>query len=224
MSFKPNGNLVDQITEYISEKIIRNELKPGTRLYDTKLAEEMGVSRTPIREALRILERNRLVQLIPRRGVVVTEISVDQIEWFYDIFEQLYALAARRACEKCTDGDIAAIEKALSRIETSAARGEVVAYYNRIFEFAEAGIRAAGNPLLESMIREMWPVNRRIQYASLLHRRDNLKENVKLFQRAAHHLKSAEAEKAEAVIREYAVTEKNFALQLISSRLENQET
>ena len=215
MTFRPNGNLVDQITDYISEKIVCNELKPGMRLYDTKLAEEMGVSRTPIREALRILERNRLVQLIPRRGVVVTEISTEQIEWFYDIFEQLYALVARKAAENRSEEDIEAIEEALGRIEACAAKGEVVGYYNRIFEFAQAGMKAAKNPLLESMIRDMWPVNRRIQYASLLHRKDNLKENVKLFQKAVRHMKTSSGRQAESVIREYARTEKKFALELI---------
>jgi len=217
MPFQPNGNLVEQVTEYISEKIISQAFKPGSRVYDVKLAEEMGVSRTPIREALRILERNRLVEVIPRRGVVVTEISKNQIEWFYDIYEQLYALAARRAAENHTAADIIAIEAALAHIEGCAKSKDTLGYYNHIFEFAAAGIAAAKNPLLEAMIRDLWPANRRIQYASLLPREDDLKENVKLFQRVTEYTKKRKAEMAESVIREYAQVEKKFALQLVRS-------
>ena len=215
MPFQPNGNLVEQVTEYISEKIIQKEFEPGSRIYDVKLAKEMGVSRTPVREALRILERNRLVELIPRRGVVVTEISKNQIEWFYDIYEQLYALAARRAAENYTVGDMTAIETALANIEACAQNKDTMGYYDHIFEFAAAGIAAAKNPLLEAMIKDLWPANRRIQYASLQPREDDLKENVKLFQRAARHMKKREAGQAELVIREYAQVEKKFALKLV---------
>lgn len=218
MTFQPNGNLVDQVTHYISEKIIRNEFKPGTRIYDSKLAEEMGISRTPIREAFRILERNHLVELIPRRGVVVTEISEAQIEWFYDIFEQLYALVALRAAENHTVADIEAIEQALSNMERCVKNRDTIGYYDYIFKFAAAGMKAAGNPLLESMIKDLWPSNRRIQFASLQQREDDLKENVKLFQRVAEYVIKRNGEMAEMVIREYAQTEKRFAKKLVNTQ------
>lgn len=215
MSFQPNGNLVEQVTDYIAEKIIQNELKPGARIYDTKLAQEMGVSRTPIREAIRILERNRLVELIPRRGVVVTEISESQVEWFYDVFEQLYGLVARKAAENHTRAHLQKIESALRDIETAAAAEDTHRYYDCIFAFADAGLKAAQNPFLEGIIKDMWPSNRRIQYASLRLRKDDLKQNVDFFRRATRFLKQQEGEKAEAVIREFARTEKRFALQLL---------
>jgi DNA-binding GntR family transcriptional regulator len=216
MSFQPNGNLVEQVTDYIAEKIIQNEFKPGTRIYDSKLANEMGVSRTPIREAIRVLERNRLVELIPRRGVVVTEISDAVVEWFYDVFEQLYSLVARKAAENHTPAHIKEIEKALKKIESSAKKKDTVGYYDHIFAFAAAGMKAAHNPLLEGLIKDLWPVNRRIEYATLLQREDDLKENVKFFQEATRHLKNRDADKTEAVIRAFARTEKQFALQLLT--------
>lgn len=218
MGFQPNGNLVEQVTDYLCEKIVKNELKPGSRVYDTKLAEEMGVSRTPIREALRVLEKNRLVELIPRRGVVVTEISASQIEWFYDIYEQLYALVARRAAENWIAEDLEAISKALTSIERCATEKDTVGYYDAIFDFAQAGMKAAKNPLLEALIKDLWPSNRRIQYASLLRRQDDLQENAGLFQKAARYMEARNADMAETVIREYARTERGFALALVDKR------
>ena len=216
MSFQPNGNLVEQVTEYIAEKIIQNELKPGTRIYDSKLAEEMGVSRTPIREAFRILERNHLVELMPRRGVVVTDITAAQVEWFYDIFEQLYGLTARKAAENHTPADIERIKAAVTKIEQAAAARDTSDYYDGIFEFADAGLKAAGNPLLEGVIKDMWPSNRRIQYGSLMQRKDDLKKNMKFFQKVAQHLIKGDGKQAEKVIQEFARTEKKFALQLLT--------
>ncbi len=215
MPFQANGNLVEQVTDYISEKIVRNEFKPGTRLYDTKLADEMGVSRTPVREAFRVLERNLLVELIPRRGVVVTEISETQINCFYDIYEQLYALVARRAAENHTLSDLAEIDAALVNIERCARKKDTTGYYDHIFEFAAAGMKAARNPLLEALIKDLWPSNRRIQYASLSQRSDDLQENVKIFQRATEYMKKRNGDLSEAVIREYAQTERRFALSLV---------
>lgn len=215
MSFKPSNNLVEQIADYITQKIIYNEFKPGSRIFDSKLAEEMGVSRTPVREAIRLLERNRLVEVIPRKGVVVTEITAIQIEWLHEVLEQLYGLAARKAAEGHTEDDLMELTIALRKIEKYAQQGDTLGYYDSIFEYAAAGLKAAKNPLLESLIKDLWPANRRIQHATLSQREDNLKENVKLFQKATTHFKQRNAEQAELTIREYVRTEKEFAIKLL---------
>ena len=75
MTFKVSSSLSEQIAEYISDRIIRMEIKPGERILETNIAKEFGVSRSPIREALRILEKTRLLELIPRRGARVAEMS-----------------------------------------------------------------------------------------------------------------------------------------------------
>jgi len=67
MEFKPSKNLAEQIALYLGERIIRFELKPGERLIEEELARDLKVSRSPLREALRILEKKWLIDLIPRR-------------------------------------------------------------------------------------------------------------------------------------------------------------
>jgi hypothetical protein len=78
--FKVSKNLSEQIAGYLRVQIIRGELAPGERILEAKLAETMEVSRGPIREALRSLEKTRLIELTPRRGARVTEMSPVDIE------------------------------------------------------------------------------------------------------------------------------------------------
>ncbi|MFZ5570650.1 MAG: GntR family transcriptional regulator, partial [Thermodesulfobacteriota bacterium] len=215
-------NLPEILTRDLSEKIIRNELKPGERILEAKVAEEMGVSRSPVRESLRMLEKNRLVELIPRKGARVTDITAQHIEWFYDIFEALYSLVARKAAEHAEADDIRRMNAALSRIEQAAGKGDVQEYYDGIFEFAEVGMQAARNPLLEQTLKELWPSNRRIQYASLLFRKDELRKNVIFFQQMARHIGQGEGARVETEVRAYARNEKAFALK-IADRKETAE-
>ena len=216
MAFTPSENLPEQVARDIAEKIIRNELAPGERILEAKLAEEMGVSRSPLREALRILEKQKLVELIPRKGARVTPLSAAHIEWFYDIFESLYGLLARKAAENAGDGDRSALKKALQKIENAARERDTEAYYTGIFEFAAVGLKAARNPLLEAILMDLWPNNRRLQYASLSSRADELQTNVRFFQDMHTHLVAGAIGEMETVVQRYARNEKAFALQMVN--------
>jgi DNA-binding GntR family transcriptional regulator len=94
--FKITKNLSDQIADHLIEKIIRFEISPGDRLLEQKVAEELGVSRSPVREAFRILEKTGLVQLVPRCGVKVTSLSEKRVESFCDVFTLLFSHVVRR--------------------------------------------------------------------------------------------------------------------------------
>jgi DNA-binding GntR family transcriptional regulator len=216
MAFIAPDNLAEIVTREISEKIIRNELKPGERILETKLADDLGVSRSPVREALRLLEKNKLVELIPRKGARVTEITPESIEWFYDIFEALYGMVARKATERATEKDFQELWVALEKIESAAKAENVQKYYDGIFEFAGVSMKASRNPMLTQMLLELWPNNRRIQYASLSHRKSDLKKNQIFFQQMAKHASKGNAEEAVKTIHNYARNEKEFALKMIN--------
>ncbi len=218
MPFTPSENLPEQLAREISDKIIHNELKPGERVIEARLADEMGVSRSPLREALRILEKQKLVALTPRKGARVTPISAAYIEWYYDIFEALYSLVARRAAENATEEDREDLQAALRKIETAAAGHDIDAYYEGIFTFAAAGLQAARNPLLEALLRDLGPANRRIQYASLSSRADDLQRNVRFFQEMYRHLAAGKPYRVEAAAKAYARNEKAFALKIANGR------
>jgi len=212
VEFKPWDNLDEQIAEHISSLIIKGELTPGERIREAKLAEDLGVSRGPIREALRILEGKRLVKLIPRRGARVTELSTSSIERLYDVLVELLTLTARKAAENRTKEDLARIRRALRKIETCAGKGDTSGYYDAIFEFFVASLIAAKNPLLSRLLRDLEPSTRRIQYASLARRKEDLKSNVLYFEQATKYIEDRNSETASQSIRKYAQNEKVSAV------------
>jgi len=216
MTFKASENLGGQIAQYIGEKIIRLELKPGERILEAKISEKFGVSRGPVREALMILEKSRLVEVIPRRGAKVAEMSASYIEWHYDILEALYALTARKFTENCCKEDRRMLQAALKKIEESAEKNDINGYFNSIFEYALASLKGTRNPLLEQMLIDLWPSNRRVQFASLSFRAEDLKENVVYFQQATRYVEEGNAKMASQTIRDYARNEKAFALKMLN--------
>ncbi|VFQ44859.1 GntR family transcriptional regulator [Desulfoluna butyratoxydans] len=89
-------NLSDRIATYLTEKIVRLDLPPGEWVREQAIAGEFGVSRSPIREAIRILEKRGLVEIVPRCGARVTRVTEAVIEGHADVLQVLYGLVVRR--------------------------------------------------------------------------------------------------------------------------------
>jgi len=111
MTFLAMRSLPEQIADHIREKIIRFELKPGQSLREAQLAAELNVSRSPVREAFRLLEKQRLVEQTPRKGSKVAALSKEFISSLYNITSTLIVLAARECTEKSTPEDLKKINQ-----------------------------------------------------------------------------------------------------------------
>lgn len=109
-SYKP---LREIVLEALREAIVSGILEPGERLMEIQLAEEMGVSRTPVREAIRKLELEGFVVMVPRRGAYVAGVSHKDVKDVFEIREALEGLAAGLAAEKITDDEIEELERVL---------------------------------------------------------------------------------------------------------------
>ena len=112
-AYKP---LREVVSDTLRQAIRDGALKPGERLMEIPLAEELGVSRTPIREAIRKLEQEGFVVMIPRRGTYVADISLKDISQVFEIRSALEELAAALAAERITDEEIEALERMLVEI------------------------------------------------------------------------------------------------------------
>lgn len=112
-SYKPLRELV---CETIRQAIIEGTFSPGERLMEIQLADEMGVSRTPVREAIRKLELEGFVVMIPRRGTYVADISIKDITEIYEIRTCLDVLAAGLAAERITDDELETLNRLLVEI------------------------------------------------------------------------------------------------------------
>lgn len=116
--------LVDEAANALRKLIVEARIKPGERLFQEKLAEMLGISRTPIREALQLLEREGLVRSLGRQGVVVTQLSSKDVEETYDVREVLDGLAARLAADRISDTELVDLRKSLDRMAACAEKGD----------------------------------------------------------------------------------------------------
>ncbi|MBR5318074.1 MAG: GntR family transcriptional regulator [Peptococcaceae bacterium] len=106
--------LRDKVIEILRDAIVTQVLKPGERLMQVQLADEMGVSRTPLREAIRALELEGLVIVTPHKGAYVADVSMKDINEIYEVRSALEMLAVSLAVERITDKELDALERQLS--------------------------------------------------------------------------------------------------------------
>jgi len=140
----------------LREWIAHGTLRPGQQVVQEDLSAALGVSRVPLREALKILEAEGLVTYYPHRGYFVTELSVADLLEVYRLRDILEAEALQLAVEECSAADVDAIEALLDDLEEATAAGDVGAMTacNRAFHFAM--FDAAGRPRLSRLIRQLW--------------------------------------------------------------------
>ena len=100
MTFKAPDSLAEQIAHHLAERIIRGELKERERIQEQKVTQTLNVSRGSVREALLILERRHLVNILPRRGAQVSELSPQHVESLYALIVQLYILLAESVARR----------------------------------------------------------------------------------------------------------------------------
>ena len=204
-----------QIAKILASRIIRGELEPGQRIMEQTVSDEMGVSRSPVREAFLALEKQRLVEILPRRGARVAEMSREDIQSLYDLVTELYALAARKSAESHTDEDVEKIRKTVKKVRACAEKGNPEEYFESIFEFSLAALEVARNPLLTQTLADLNGLTRRAQFGTLSKRSDDLTQNAGFFERALEYLEKGDAQMAAQTIRAYGQNEKDFAMRLL---------
>lgn len=139
----------------LRQAILRGELKPGERLMEIALAEKLGVSRTPIREAMRKLELEGLVVMIPRRGAQVANITEKDLNDVLEVRITLENLAIEKACSNMTEEDIRALEAAAKEFEHTFEDGDLVKMAEADVNFHEAIYRAADNKRLMQVLNNL---------------------------------------------------------------------
>jgi len=153
-NYKPLRELV---FEAIREAIVSGKLKPGERLMEIQLAEDLGVSRTPVREAIRKLEQEGFVFMVPRKGAYVADISMKDIAEVFEIRGALEGLAAELAAERATEEELERLERLLVEIGECIERQDVDQMIAKDTEFHDLLFSASHNQRLGqilSLLRE----------------------------------------------------------------------
>ena len=144
--------LRDVVFNTLRQAILRGELKPGERLMEIQLANKLGVSRTPIREAIRKLELEGLVLMIPRRGAEVAEITEKSLRDVLEVRGALEELAVKLACQKITDEQIQELRMAEKEFEMALSSGDVTVYAEADVKFHDVIYRATDNQRLIQLL------------------------------------------------------------------------
>ena len=152
-NYKP---LRDVVFENLRKAILEGQLKPGQRLMEVQLAEQLGVSRTPVREAIRKLELEGLVVMLPRKGAYVANMSLKDIVDVLEVRASLEGLSASLAAERMHEDDIKKLEKIVQDFKEHASSGDVEQLLKMDVEFHECIFKAANNKRLHQLINSLW--------------------------------------------------------------------
>jgi DNA-binding GntR family transcriptional regulator len=172
------NNLSDQVFHLIGNKIVHNELKPGELIFETKISKELGVSRSPVRDALRMLEQIWLVDRTPKGSYQVTELSIDRIQHLYETAIVIYQFVFSKAAEKVTPDDITELEKLMNKVEASINGNDLELYITNVTKMAHIVLKIAGNPMIARIATELMPTAERVQWVSINSLPDQLKKVV----------------------------------------------
>ncbi len=159
-----HGQVVPRLRTMINE----GELKPGSRIPERVLCETFGISRTPLREALRVLAAENLVVLTPNRGATVTKITSDDVDELFPVMGVLEALSGELACERMSDDDLAEIRADHYQMALHYKRRELSDYFRFNQRIHEKILEIAGNKMLSAMHEGMAGRISRARYSANL--------------------------------------------------------
>ena len=180
MTFLAAESLSEQIARHISEQIITGELVEGERIQELRIAKDLNVSRGSVREALLILKRSYLIEIYPRRGAVVAEMSVQQIKSLFDTSNLVLGEMVHRTaeCWRQTDSDM--MNQLLVNLSDQVRQGDIEQFYDQVFSFLQRTNQIVGNAYVADMFENLLPALRRSYFLSVNSSRRELQEAFEL--------------------------------------------
>ena len=214
--------LRDIVFNTLRRAILRGELEPGERLMEIQLAEKLGVSRTPIREAIRKLELDGLVLMIPRRGAEVARISEKNLKDVLEVRRSLEELAMELACERMSDENFEELEQAEEDFKQAIKTGNILTIVEGDEACHEVIYRCTGNDrllqILSNLREQMYRF--RLEYIKDENKRQNLLEEHEKILKA---LKSRDIALARSAVREHIDNQETTVLKNLKEQ-ENRNT
>ena len=142
--------LHDELVQRLRDMIFSGELKGGDRVPEQRLCDMLGISRTPLREALKVLGNEGLLELLPNRGARVATLSEDDIDEIFPVMGALESLSGALACERLSEDEFAEIRALHYQMALHHTRRELAPYFQLNQRIHEAILKAAKNPTLEA--------------------------------------------------------------------------
>jgi DNA-binding GntR family transcriptional regulator len=156
-----------QVYEHLRNQILSHAIEPSSRLVEAQIAKEIGTSRTPVREAMHLLEKDGFVESIPRVGYRVKQLAWEELDEIVEIRKVNETLACRWAVQRIDAKSLQALEKNLNLAESTLDRGHPEAFVKYDEEFHEILVRASGSPHLFALCQQLRRLMGRYRFASI---------------------------------------------------------
>lgn len=194
-------NANDAAANIIRRAVIRGELLPGERLKEAEIARELGISRTPVREAMLVLQAEGLLDLAPSRGATVRLYDLDELLLLYDLRQLLEGYAARYAATRITPAQLTELEESCERME-ALEFGDVVAHNEENIFFHSHVLDVVGSDRLRHIVRSLLeiPLPYKRGYWSL---EENKERSLRYHRRIVEALKAGDPGAAEQAMRDH---------------------
>ena len=148
-------SLKEQVYEYLREQMRRGDILPGSAIDMEETSKKLGVSKTPLRDALLQLEMEEFVTILPRRMVVVNSLKKDDIRNYYEIIGSLESMAMLKAFERLKTSDIEAMQKLNAGMKEAIAANDFDLYYERNLAFHNTFLNLCGNDSLVKLVNNL---------------------------------------------------------------------
>lgn len=149
------GSLHDEAAQRIRTMITDGRLKAGTRVPEKQLCEQLGISRTPLREALKVLASEGFIELLPNRGARVVELTYDMLKDTLSVMSALEGLSGELACQNITSEEITAMRRLHEQMIVHYEAGDLDAYFQINQRIHETLVEAARNKVLRTMYENL---------------------------------------------------------------------
>jgi DNA-binding GntR family transcriptional regulator len=200
-----SSSQAERLSSIIEEEILSLKLKPGDKLDETRLAERYGTSRTPVREALRQLSANGLIEIRPHKGAIVAKLGIHELVELLEVMAELEGACGRLAAKACLKSDLEAIQQALAVCRQHASRNDSQAYKLSNETFHETIYQASRNSYLIRLThstRKRVAAYRRMQLEQV----NRVRHSVEDHERITHAIQEGQPEEADRLLQVHILT------------------
>ncbi|NUF21875.1 GntR family transcriptional regulator [Acinetobacter oleivorans] len=216
MNLEETESLSEQIVKYISEQIISGELVEGERIQELRIAKELDVSRGSVREALLLLERTHLIEIFPRRGAIVSEMSAQQVKALFDTNVMLLGHIVQRISETWRAHEADQLQLLLEQLLEHVKAGDIEKFYDGVFQYLAEQQDMVGNPYLMKFYKELLPSLRRSYFLTLNTSKRELHEAFALFKLVTDAILIRKSQQAALFMEDFCRHLRNLVLESLT--------
>ena len=210
----PRATLHEQVAHRLRQMLVENRIPPGAKLNERELSDELNVSRTPLREAIKMLAAEGLVELLPNRGAIAVDLTEDDVLNTFEVMAGLEAQSGELAAQRITDAELAEIKAMHYEMMAAYTRRDLPAYYRLNAAIHSAINMAAKNPVLTLTYSQ---VNARLQALRFRSNQDGekWKAAVKEHEQMINALTCRDAVAMRAVLMSHLINKRDVVIEQI---------